>query len=74
VHSWWYGVLLDEEDPNSLAVLLGLTNDELLGLLKKAGLVAMRNNNPRIQTEKLNNLVKNACALNCAAEVQCSVY
>ena len=74
VHSWWYGVLLDENDPNSLAGLLGLTNDELLGFLKKAGLVTMRNNNPMIQMDIFENLVKNACALNCPAEVQRSVY
>ena len=74
MHSCWYGVLSDEEDSNSLADLLGLTNDELLGLLKKARLMAMRKNNPVIQTENFENLVKNACFLNGAAEVQCSVY
>jgi hypothetical protein len=74
VHSRWYGVLLDEKEPNSLAALLGLTNDELLGLLKKAGLVMMRNNNSMIQTEKFENLVRNACSLNGAAEIQRSVY
>jgi len=50
-----------------------LTNDELLGLLKKAGLVAMKKNNP-VKPEKNENLVKNACFLNGAAEVQHSVY